>query len=148
MYRTVLGSRILLRQFLLFGIVGCIGFLFDSTALSVLVRVIGLGALEGRVLSYLGAATLTWFLNRRVTFAAARSDSPGSEWAKFILLNVSGGAVNYAVYAVYITVHGVTAPSLVTGVAAGSLAGMTVNFYVSRRFVFNKARSGRGLQDG
>jgi putative flippase GtrA len=129
---------VLLRQFVLFGIVGCLGFLVDSGALYVLVRLIGLGALEGRLLSYLAAATVTWFLNRRVTFAAARTDSAGREWARFVLLNVFGGAVNYAVYAAYVTVHGATARSLFVGVAAGSLAGMTVNFLVSRRFVFNK----------
>jgi putative flippase GtrA len=65
----------------------------------------------------------------------------GREWLKFLFFNLAGGAVNYAVYAAYVRVHGTAPIALVIGVAAGSLSGMIVNFLVSRHFVFTARRA-------
>jgi putative flippase GtrA len=133
-------ARALLVQLLLFGIVGCVGFLVDASVLYALVNLLGWGALESRGLSYLAAATMTWLLNRRLTFADSFSDARGREWTKFVMLNMLGGFANYSVYAAYIKLHGTSSHALLTGVAAGSLIGMVVNFVVSRRYVFNVSR--------
>ena len=54
-----------------------------------------------------------------------------------IILNLSGGAANYAIYALYIRTHASTTTAPAIGLALGSLAGMLVSFHLSRRLVFN-----------
>jgi putative flippase GtrA len=56
---------------------------------------------------------------------------------RFVTLNLFGGAVNYGVYAAYISMHAASSAVPAIGVALGSIAGMFVNFYLSRRLVFN-----------
>jgi putative flippase GtrA len=90
----------------------------------------------GRIASYALAASSTWYMNRRFTFADSQNDNRLGEWARFVILNLSGGAVNYAIYAVYVRTHAGSAPAPAIGVALGSLAGMLVNFQLARRLVF------------
>ena len=123
-------------QVIKFGFAGCIGFVVDVSFLYLTVYAFGAGYYGSRVLSYLTAATITWYLNRRLTFAAMGSKSRVREWGRFISLNLLGGAVNYAVYAVIVSLHRGSAVAPALGVALGSLAGMLVNFSVSKRYVF------------
>jgi len=128
------------RQFLLFSIVGVIGFVVDATTLYVALGVLGANLYSGRVLSYLVAATVTWALNRRYTFSAQRSTQPVSEWGRFLAANAVGGVINYLTYAILVTLVPFAARHPVLGVAAGSLAGLTVNFTLSRTVVFRGRR--------
>ena len=57
----------LAREFLSFAVVGTIGFVVDLGVLYVVAPT--LGWYGGRVLSFLAAASVTWALNRRFTFA-------------------------------------------------------------------------------
>jgi putative flippase GtrA len=127
-----------LPQFIRFAIVGCIGFGVDVGVLYFVLYELDFGHYSGRVISYLAAATATWFLNRNFTFMHARSENRSREWARFVVLNTIGGMVNYLVYSVYISLHGMSMSAPAIGVAAGSLAGMIVNFLVSKHFAFIK----------
>lgn len=125
-----------LPQFVRFGIVGCIGYGVDVGVLYLVLYGTALGHYSGRVISYLAAATTTWYLNRNFTFVHARSDNRSREWARFVALNTVGGLINYAVYSAYITLHSISLSAPAIGVAAGSLAGLIVNFLVSKRYAF------------
>jgi putative flippase GtrA len=125
-----------LPQFIRFGIVGCIGYGIDVGVLYLVLYGMGFGHYGGRVISYLAAATTTWYLNRNFTFIQARSENRSREWARFVALNVIGGMINYFVYSAYISLHSVSMSAPAIGVAAGSLAGLIVNFLVSKRFAF------------
>jgi putative flippase GtrA len=127
-----------LPQFVRFGIVGCIGYGIDVGVLYFVLYGMGLGHYGGRVISYLAAATTTWYLNRNFTFNQARSENRSWEWVRFVLLNTIGGMVNYLVYSAYIGLHGMSVSAPAIGVAAGSLAGLIVNFLVSKHFAFTK----------
>jgi putative flippase GtrA len=120
-----------------FGLVGCAGFVVDTAVLYLALYELGMSYYGGRIVSYTLAASSTWYMNRRFTFADSRNDNRLGEWARFLMLNLFGGAVNYGVYAAYMRMHtdAMTAPAI--GVALGSVAGMFVNFYLSRRLVFN-----------
>lgn len=131
------------RQLLSFSIVGAIGFIVDAATLHVAIGVLGAGLYGGRVISYLAAATVTWVLNRRYTFRQQRSANRISEWGRFLAANAIGGLVNYATYALLVTVNPTVAAFPVLGVAAGSVAGLTLNFSLSRYLVFR----GRGPSD-
>lgn len=125
-----------LPQFIRFAIVGGIGFGVDVGVLYFVLYDLDFGHYGGRVISYLAAATTTWYLNRNFTFMQARSENRSREWARFVVLNTLGGMVNYFVYSAYISLHGMSMSAPAIGVAAGSLAGMIVNFLVSKHFAF------------
>jgi putative flippase GtrA len=124
------------RQFLLFSVVGGIGFLVDVATLYLAIGALGAGLYGGRLISYVTAATVTWLLNRRYTFRDRRSDKRLAEWGRFLAANATGGLVNYATYAYLVTVYTIAATYPVLGVAAGSVVGLTVNFCLSRYLVF------------
>jgi putative flippase GtrA len=128
-------ARLLLEMFR-FGVVGAIGFVVDSAVLLSMLS-LGLGPYGGRVVSYVVAASCTFALNRAWTFRQQpRSQAPVRQWALFLALNLVGFACNYGAYAALISSVALVARYPVVGVAAGSLAGMTGNFLLSRRFVF------------
>ena len=130
--------RKIIEQFLRFGVVGTVGFLVDSAVLLSMMA-LGLGPYGGRVVSYLAAASTTFALNRAWTFRDAGRDRPvATQWGRFILLNLVGFAVNYGTYAALIATSPLVAEYPVLGVAAGSVAGMFINFGLSRRFVFRE----------
>jgi len=124
------------RQLLSFAGVGVIGFIADASALYIAMRLLGAGLYSGRLLSYLVAATTTWALNRRYTFRELRSENKLAEWGRFLAANAVGGLVNYATYAILVTWVTPVAIYPVLGVAAGSIAGLSVNFLLSRHIVF------------
>jgi putative flippase GtrA len=128
--------RATIEQFLRFGVVGTVGFLVDSAVLLGMMA-LGLGPYGGRVLSYIAAASATFALNRAWTFRDARRDAPvARQWGRFLALNLVGFAANYGTYAALVASLPAVAQYPVLGVAAGSLAGMFINFGLSRRFVF------------
>jgi putative flippase GtrA len=122
-------------QFLRFALVGCAGFVVDAGVLS-LVLWLGADHYTGRIASYLAAATFTWALNRNYTFRAQRGTGLLSEWGRFLAANAVGGVINWATYAILVSFSATVFAHPVIGVAAGSLAGLVVNFTLSRRFVF------------
>jgi putative flippase GtrA len=122
-------------EFLRFALVGAAGFAVDAATLT-LALAMGASVYTGRGFSYLSAATFTWAVNRSWTF-------PDSEefflrqWMKFMLANAMGGLINYGVYVALIAGSPrVFAAHPVLAVAAGSIAGLFVNFTLSKRFVF------------
>ncbi len=130
--------RLLKGQFLRFALVGVVGLAVDLAVLHVLAPLLGWYA--GRVVSFLAAASATWWLNRRFTFAErsrthATARSVGREYLRYIASMLGGAAINYGIYA--LTLRGVDAafaPAL--GVALGSLGGMFANFAAARYLVF------------
>jgi putative flippase GtrA len=119
-------------KFLRFAAVGIVGFAADAGALAALIWLTQGSPYLLRVGSFLAAATVTWWLNRRVTFSDTLSRSPLRQWSRFLAANSAGALVNYAVFAAMV---GAAWPPI-AGVAAGSLSGLLFNFHFSRRFVF------------
>lgn len=119
---------------------GVIGFVVDATVLYASASF--LGWYGARVLSFLTAATATWWLNRRYTFTIPVSDNAAGQpspvlrqYLRYLLSMLLGGCVNYAVYVA--TLQWVQLPgSALLGVALGSGAGLCVNFLSARHLVF------------
>jgi putative flippase GtrA len=132
-----------------FCIVGAIGFLIDAGVLQLLTAEYGVGLLVGRVFSYVVAATATWSLHRRFTFADVvanvRGKGPGTpasladEWTRFVVANALGAAVNYGAYAVCILAGALFRSYPALAVAVGSVIGLSFNYVASKRFVFRDA---------
>lgn len=126
-----------LRQFFKFGLVGSIGFLVDAGILTLCIMAFGMGPYIGRLVSFLGSATTTWFLNRIFTFRTHNSgQSPQQEWLRFLVVCAGGFALNYGAYASLLHTQPLVARYPILGVAAGSLAGMFFNYFASKKIVF------------
>ncbi|MFC5480059.1 GtrA family protein [Massilia suwonensis] len=125
------------RQFASFALVGVAGLVVDIVVLYACLS-IGLGYYGGRVCSFLAAVWATWELNRRYTFAGGATNAPRPQWWRYLLAMLGGGVVNYLAYSAVVSL----APGLpflpVVAVAAGSLAGMFVNFSSAKFLVFKK----------
>ncbi len=126
----------LLAELLRFGVVGTLGFVVDAGVLTAALA-LGLGPWFGRLLSFLVAASTTYALNRAWTFRH-RAGAPGAaQWARFVAVNLAGFTANFGTYALLIALSDTVAAEPVLGVAAGALAGLVLNFGLSRRLVFN-----------
>lgn len=131
------------RQFLRFALAGAVGFVVDVGMLYLALG-LGLGYYLGRVVSFLAAALTTWQINRRYTFSVRVGEHWSVEWLRYLLAMLGGGAVNYGCYAalVYGLPRSAYLPAL--AVAAGSVAGLTVNFLAARFWVFRERRGEGG----
>jgi putative flippase GtrA len=119
-----------------FAVGGAIGFAVDAGVLHLLMAGAGMGPYAARVPSFLAAATSTWLVGRYWTFADLRGARRGREWRRWIAAMAVGGAINYAVYAAAVAGSATVLAWPVLGVAAGSLAGMVVNYLTARYWVF------------
>ncbi|MCX8133889.1 MAG: GtrA family protein, partial [Roseococcus sp.] len=104
----------------------------------------GAGPYGGRALSYVVAASAVYALNRVWTFR----DRPGSaplarQWGAYLALNLIGFAANYGTYAALVAWTELGARHLALSVAAGSVAGMFLNFFLSRQLIFRPAPGAR-----
>jgi len=127
-------------RFVRFCLVGAAGFLLDAAVLYWLIAVTPLGPLPARALSYLAAATGTWLLNRRYTFAnARRSGALHREWLHYLAVNAVGGGINYLAYALLVLSVEAVASQPVLGVAVGSACALLFNYLANKRWVFRVA---------
>jgi putative flippase GtrA len=135
-------ERLWKAEFMRFAAIGTAAFVVDSAVLYAALA-LGLGLYWGRAVSYLVAATFTWYGNRRITFAthARGARAVTAEWIRFLLANLVGGAVNYTTYAMLVSLLPLVRAYPVLGVAAGSIAGLGVNFTLSKLLVFRASRS-------
>lgn len=124
-------------ELLRFAAAGVVGLVVDVAVLY-LALAAGLGFYAGRVLSFLSAVFVTWRINRRYTFRGAAGVSVWREWYSYLGMMLGGGVINYAVYSAAMPLGAWLLPSPLlpllplAGVAAGSLAGMVVNFFGAR----------------
>jgi putative flippase GtrA len=124
----------LVAQFLRFGTVGGIGFVIDTGTVYALRGQLGLyGA---GMVSYLVAASSNWALNRAWTFRGLGSGPAHRQWVRFLATNLVGFMLNRGAYAAMVTFVPLAARQPVFATAAGAVAGMFVNFALSRRLVF------------
>jgi putative flippase GtrA len=127
-------------RFLRFCLVGGVGFGVDLLVLYA--SAWALGWYKARVVSFLAAATVTWWLNRRFTFDAApgtaREDTAlGRQYLAYMASMLGGALLNYATYAA--TLHWLDIPgNAALGVALGSCAGLVVNYLLARHLVFRQ----------
>ena len=119
-----------------FGLVGASGVAVNWLALEAWDRAVG-DPYSAWVFGWCVAVTTNWWLNRRFTFGATgRVAPPVRQWAKFVLVNLSGGAVNFVVYSALVWSVSLCREHLAVPLVLGTLAGLVLNFLGSRRLVF------------
>ena len=128
------------RQLVLFGVAGTIGFIVDAGILQLLVSGLAWDRFSGRLISFLCAATTTWQFNRRYTFRGIRRHSLVGEWARYLFAMSGGFACNFTAYSALVYVFNVDRQWLILAVAAGSVAGLGVNYTASHYWVYRHQR--------
>lgn len=123
------------HQLLWFLVAGSLGFCVDTGVLYLLKNAIGL--YEARLVSFLCAVFSTWLINRTMTFQGSKSGlTVRKEFLVYLLLMVIGGGFNYGTYAFLVHTYRQIAEYPVLAVAAGSIAGMTINLLTSKYLLF------------
>jgi putative flippase GtrA len=124
----------LAQQFLRFGTVGAMGFVVDFATVSLLKGEVG--PFWAGYMAFPVAATFTWLVNRMWTFRGQGSGPVHRQWAKFLATNAVGFVLNRGTYTLMILFVPFAAAHLIVALFAGTLAGMFVNFHLSRSVVF------------
>lgn len=123
-------------ELLRFGLVGLSGLVVDLAVLHLYLALAGDRPYSGQAIAWCVAVTTNWALNRRFTFTGRGHGPMLRQWARFVTVNLGGAALNNGCYALLVAgvplCHAV--PDI--AVAAGTLAGMLLNFSGSRRLVF------------
>jgi putative flippase GtrA len=121
-------------DFLRFAVVGTLGFCWD-TATVYTVKLFANLYVAGAA-GFLVAATANWLLNRVWTFRHQTHDAAHLQWVRFMLANSVGFVFNRGVFFILITVSPLCHRIPVLAIIAGSFAGLTFNYFLSKRFVF------------
>jgi len=131
---TVRGRSQRVGEFAKFCVVGVVGFVANAASVEVFSRITNL-YIAG-LLSWIAAATVTWFLNRIWTFSDRKHASRGGQWLRFLAANSVGLCIYYVAYALSIYSIPWFSSYPTAAVAVGSLAGLAANFMLSSRAVF------------
>lgn len=125
-----------MRQFVLFCVGGVLGFVVDAGVLQILVSGFAWDRFSARLISFLCAATATWLFNRNLTFQGTRNHSRFGEWWRYVFAMSGGFACNFAAYSAVILLFNVDGRWLPLAVAVGSVAGLGVNYFASRYWIY------------
>ncbi|KQW43207.1 MULTISPECIES: GtrA family protein [unclassified Roseateles] len=120
-------------QFFRFCLTGAVGFVTDAGVTLALTSWAGLHVAPARILAFLVAGTVTWWLNRQFTF---RTSGGSANWLQYLLTTGMGAFINFAIYLGVIRLLGSAPLQLLAAVAAGSGVALFFNYFVSRRWIF------------
>jgi putative flippase GtrA len=130
------------HEVMLFAVGGGIGFVVDAGIVQMLVSFVHFNPYAGRVISFLVAATVTWWWNRSHTFAARHSGhSLLTEWLHWMALMSGGAAVNYAAFVACLLAIPSWHKWPVLAVAVGSAIAAAVNFVSARTLLFRRTKT-------
>lgn len=124
----------MLVQFVKFGFVGFVGLAIDTATVYALRG--SLGLYGAGLAAYFVAASINWMLNRLWTFRGQGTGKAHHQWGRFLVVNSVGFALNRGTYALMVTFVAAAARQPVIATSAGAVAGLFVNFYLSRRVVY------------
>lgn len=132
------------RDITLFAIGGVLGLVIDATVVQALVGLQHWNAYLARVVSFLLAATFTWWWNRRHTFAGRSSGRRAhAEWLHWLALMSAGAVVNYGVYALCLQLFPAWHRWPALAAAVGSAVAALVNFSAARGVLFRHPKTPR-----
>ena len=123
------------KTFLRFALIGCVGFICDICAFSLMLKTDEVSLNEARICAFYFAATVTWLGNRKVTFVSC--DIPFLiQWLRFIAAATVSAVPNFIVFntILHFWNNEMLAPLL--AFCCGVLVGLISNYTLCRRWVF------------
>lgn len=124
------------HQLISFGLVGAAGFAVDSLALIVFFHYLSWPLAGARITAFALAVTVTWLLNRNLTFRLRRSTRPLPEWGRYVATSIVGAAVNLVIFFALMAQLPDTAPYPFMALAIASLCAMSINFLGAKHLAF------------
>lgn len=124
-------------EFLFFGLSGLVGFIIDAGVVYFLTHFARWEPVPAQLVAFSVAVTITWLINRKITFAQATNAHLLAEWWRYVAANSAGAFIANAVYVTLVLNLVRCSEQPVLALAAGSLAGLLVNFLASRSWVFH-----------
>ena len=124
------------QRFLIYLVVGAVGFIVDAGLVAVQVHILGIGPYVARGPSFAAAVTVTWMLNRAYTFKGLERHSAGTAYRRYVLAQMVGGLTNLGVYAAAIGAIAICEKYPEIAVALASGFALVVNYALARLFVF------------
>ena len=121
-------------QFLRFAIVGAIAFVVDAVLLLIAIEGLRWAPEVARILSFLGAVTTTWYLNRTFTFRTQKAPSL-VEFLSYLGGMQVGLATNFSTFFLVLYLSDTATRYPIIALAIATIAGMTLNFLISRRIL-------------
>lgn len=125
-----------IKQFLRFAVIGAVVFVFEALILSLVTYKLHFNPEIGRCISFVPAVIAAWFLNRQFTFTSKKHLAWYKELLRYIVVNIGGLASNFFSYFVFLQWFQMAKTYPLLALAGGSLTGMLLNFFASKRFVF------------
>ncbi len=113
--------------------IGCFGFAMNTILLYALWPLIGL--LPARIIAYILVVSMTWILNRHVTFHS-KDRHRVTQWLRYLLVYLCSGALNITTFALltqhfyYLHQHPILPLAFIAVVVA------TFNYVFSNHFAF------------
>lgn len=132
-------ARFVTPQMLQFAVVGGVGFLLHTILVQLLTGLAYLNPILAWLIGFGFAMSVTWTINRGWTFKAHANDAKQHEEAStYLAVQCFAASVNFGVYwaiesGVPLLASGI---GLVVPMAAGTAAGMGINYFGSRYLVF------------
>ncbi|MEQ1635321.1 MAG: GtrA family protein [Methylococcales bacterium] len=126
----------LIKQFLRFGIIGTLVFGFEAGILYGLTHYLPWSIYYCRLLSFIPAVILAWWLNRRFTFISIKGMRWWRELLRYCAVNALGSLVNLGAFFLVLHFVALIKPFPIAALAIGSVAGMFFNFISSKIWVF------------
>ena len=124
-----------------FGMIGSLGFVWDTATTYATKGLIGLE--RAALLAFVVAATFNWVANRLWTFRDRDCDGGlGRQWLLYMAANSLGFLLNRGTFTVLVQVFATCHAYPVIALAAGAVAGLAANFSLSHRVVFRQASEG------
>ncbi len=132
--RFLLARIGVMTQFLRFAVVGGAGFIVDTACVYALRGEFGLyGA---GLIAWAVAVTANWLMNRLWTFRGQGGGPAHRQFLRYVAVNLVGFVLNRGAYALMVTFVAAAAAEPVLATAAGAVAGMFANYFLSRAMVF------------
>lgn len=122
-----------------FLVVGGIGFVVDGGILLLLEGLAGWPPLAARLLSFPGAVTATWLLNRTWTFRRKSQPDAAGQYALYFLIQLGGLAINFSVFALLVSRVAWFSDNSIPALASGAMLALAFTFTCSVRFAFRDA---------
>jgi putative flippase GtrA len=134
--RSSLVDWLLRSTFPRFIVIGATGYLVDLAVLELLTRAGGLTPVPARAISFAVALSVTWALSRFWGFRAHRSTRALPEAARYVGVQLTGGAANFITYAAALFAVPALEQHLFLPLALGSAVGLVINYAGARLLVF------------
>lgn len=124
------------REAWLFTLIGAVGFSLDAGLLVLGHEIVNLDWPIARLISFSAAATITWYLNRTLTFKNRVGPPRLDEWRRYLAINGVGAVLNLGIFLILIHFVPMFHDHPVAALALAAAIALTFNFLGSRSIAF------------